>query len=269
MTIEYTMRYGLLFDPFLKNSTEIFVDNACTKEALARLDLLAKAHGFGVLTGPPGSGKTTIVRKFAQSLNISLYQVIYSPLSTLSLHEFYRKMAMDLGLQPAFRKTTNFSNIQSAVMHLSRDSKKTPVFIIDEANYLQSDILTDLEMLFNFEMDSKDRAIVLLVGLTDLNNKLNLGKHEALHQRIIMNHNLEKFNKNEGRAYIQTKLDGADCHRQIFEDPAIEAILNCSDNIPRLINKLCTRSMVLANAKQMDSITAEVVADAMRDCELD
>ena len=65
-------------------------------------------------------------------------------------------------------------------------------FIFDEANYMKSGILNDLKILFNFEMDSKDYAVVLLVGLPQLNNQLRLSSHEPLRQRIIMSHNLEK-----------------------------------------------------------------------------
>ncbi len=52
-------------------------------------------------------------------------------------------------------------------------------------------------MLFNFEMDSRDRAVVLFVGLSLLNNTLNLGIHEPLRQRIVMNYNLEGLTKEE------------------------------------------------------------------------
>lgn len=57
--------------------------------------------------------------------------------------------------------------------------------------------MNDLKMLFNFEMDSRDRAVVLFVGLSLLNNTLNLGIHEPLRQRIVMNYNLEGLTKEE------------------------------------------------------------------------
>ena len=92
-------------------------------------------------------------------------------------------------------------------------------------------------------MDSRDRAAILLAGLPKLNSTLTLQIHEPLRQRIVMNYNLEGLTKDEGKTYILEKLKGAGCNQPIFEDAAIEAILNAADGIPRLINKYCNASM--------------------------
>lgn len=92
-------------------------------------------------------------------------------------------------------------------------------------------------------MDSRDRAAILLAGLTKLNSTLTLQIHEPLRQRIVMNYNLEGLTKDEGKTYILEKLKGAGCNQTIFEDAAIEAILNAADGTPRLINKYCNASM--------------------------
>ena len=78
---------------------------------------------------------------------------------------FTRNLATELGAQPAFRKTDNFKIIQDEINRLVLEKRQTPVIIIDEANYIGNAVLNDLKMLFNFEMDSKDRAVVLLSGL--------------------------------------------------------------------------------------------------------
>ncbi|MFV0466641.1 MAG: hypothetical protein ACK5ML_11270 [Lachnospiraceae bacterium] len=70
--MDYTIRYGLEFNPFLKNSKEILVDTSEHKETRFRLDYLIKTKGFGLLTGSPGRGKTTALRGWANSLNPSL-----------------------------------------------------------------------------------------------------------------------------------------------------------------------------------------------------
>ena len=142
------------------------------------------------------------------------------------------------------------------------------MIIIDEANYINNTILNDLKILFNFEMDSRDRAAVLLAGLPNLNSTLNLGIHEPLRQRIVMNYNLDGITKDEGRYYISEKLKGAGCNQTIFEDGAIEAILNAADGTPRLINKYCTSSLLLGDSNKADFITTDIVMQAVNDCEL-
>ena len=83
--MDYTSRYGLEFNPFLKNSKDILVETQEFKELRFRLDYLLSTRGFGLLTGSPGRGKTTAIRSWAAKLNPSLYKVIYSSLSTLTV----------------------------------------------------------------------------------------------------------------------------------------------------------------------------------------
>ena len=78
-------------------------------------------------------------------------------------------------------------------------------------------------------MDSSDRAVILLSGLPQLNNTLRLAAHEPLRKRIVMNYDLDGMSKEEGRRYIQEKLRGADCTQTVFEENALEAVLNAAN----------------------------------------
>lgn len=117
-------------------------------------------------------------------------------------------------------------------------------------------------------MDSRDRAVVLLVGLPKLNSTPGLQIHEPLKQRIVMNYNLEGLTKDEGKTYIYAKLKGAGCSQTVFEDAAIEAILNAADGTPRLINKYCNVSMLSGDTNKSNIITSDIVMKAISDCEL-
>lgn len=266
--MEYFTRYGLEFNPFLKNSKDILVNTAEYNEAMFRLDYLAKTKGFGLLTGSPGRGKTTTIRSWVSTLNPSLYKVIYTSLSTLTANDFYRNLVRALGAEPAFKKPDNFRIIQEEINRLALEKRKTPVIIIDEANYINNPILNDLKILFNFEMDSRDRAAILLAGLPKLNSTLSLGIHEPLRQRIVMNYNLDGISKEEGKTYISEKLKGAGCNQTIFEEAAVEAVLNAADGTPRMINKYCNASMLIGDSKKADFITTDIVMQAINDCEL-
>ena len=266
--MDYFTRYGLEFNPFIKNSKEIIVDTSEYKETLFRLNYLIRTKGFGILTGAPGRGKTTAIRNWAKTLNPSLYKVIYSSLSTVTISDFYRNLVRELGGEPAFKKPDNFRIIQEEISRLALEKRKTPVIIIDEANYINNAVLNDLKILFNFEMDSRDRAAVLLAGLPKLNQTLQLQIHEPLKQRIVMNYNLEGISKDEGRTYITEKLRGAGCNQTIFEEAAIEAILNAADGTPRLINKYCNASMLIGDSNKANLITTDIVMQAVNDCEL-
>jgi type II secretory pathway predicted ATPase ExeA len=266
--MDYIARYGLEFNPFLKNSKEIPVDTKERREVLYRLNYLLNTKGFGVLTGSPGCGKTTALRNWAASLNPSRCKVIYSCLSTLTVMEFYRSLVSDLGRTPAFRKAENFRAIQEEFNRLSLEKKITPVIILDEADHIVNGILNDLKILFNFEMDSRDRVVVILAGLPRLNNTLRLGIHEPLRQRVIMNYNLDGFSKEEARMYVQEKLKGAGSTQVVFDDNALEAIINSSAGVARMLNKLCNASLLIGNNSSMNVISADVVMQAINDSEL-
>lgn len=266
--MDYTARYGLEFNPFIKNAKDILLDTAESSEVRVRLGTLEKIHGFGVLTGEPGRGKTTSVRKWADSLSPSLYRVCYTSLSSLTVMDFYRRTASLLGAEPGFRKSDLFEDIQTEVRRYALEKRITPVIIIDEADKLTHKVLSDLQIMFNFDMDSRDPAVVLLVGQPRLNMTLNQNTHESLRQRIVMNYHMGGISKEEGRRYITGKLEGAGCRQSVFDDNAVEAILNAANGTPRMINKICNRSLMIGATFSQDIINAETIGKAVEDTQL-
>ena len=267
--MNYYGRFGLDFNPFLKSTrNETVVETTEYKEIHYRLNLLLSTRGFGLITGTAGKGKTTIVRNWANSLNPSLYKVVYITLSTVTVIDFYRQLAEQLGLTPRYRKADNFRIIQEEITRFAVEKRIVPVIILDEANYIKTEILNDLKMIFNFEMDSKDRAVILLCGLPVLNNTLRLVAHEPLRQRITMNYQLEGMNKEESRTYIQEKLTKCKANLGVFSETALEAIVNTAGGVPRVINKLCDACLVIGNSKNADEINNDIVMLAISETEL-
>lgn len=123
-------------------------------------------------------------------------------------------------------------------------------------------------MLFNFDMDSRDRAIVILVGLPQLNNTMRLVSNEPLRQRVTMNYNIDNLSKSESKEYIISKLNGAKCTNNIFDETALEAIANASNGIPRIINKICDSSLIIGNTKNENIIDSDIVMLAVNEIEL-
>lgn len=262
-------RFSMTSNPFVKGrKSQAVIDTNELKEVQIRLNYLKDCLGFGLLTGEPGRGKTTAVRKWSEGLNSSQYKVIYTSLSSLTAIEFYRQLASDLGLEPAFRKVENYRNIQERVKQLSVDKRITPVFILDEANYISNSILNDLKMIFNFDMDSKERAIVLLVGLPYLNNTLNLNMHEPLRQRIVMNYHMEALSQEEAIAYINEKLKSVKCNNEVFSQQALHAISSSANGTPRMIDKICNRALLLADSMDKDFIDSDLAMKAINDVQL-
>ena len=83
-----------------------------------------------------------------------------------------------------------------------------------------------------------------------------------------MNYNLEGMSKTEGHTYVTSKLKGAGCTQTVFEENALEAILNAANGTPRMINKLCNASLLVGNSSNLNIITTDAVMQAINDCEL-
>ena len=266
--IDCLSRYGMEQNPFLKNSRDILLDSSESSEVSTRLSFLADTKGIGILTGGPGLGKTTATRIWKDSLSPALFKTSYNCLSTLTVMDFYRQMAYSLGIEPRFRKNDIFNDIQSEIRRLAIEKRVTPVIIIDEADMLGHKVLSDLQLLFNFQMDSRDPAIILLIGQPRLNIILSQGMHEPLLQRIVMNYNMGGLTKDEGHSYITRKLEGVGCHQKVFEDNAAEAVLNAANGIPRMINKICNRALMIGASRNLNIIDADIVMKAVDDIQL-
>ena len=83
-----------------------------------------------------------------------------------------------------------------------------------------------------------------------------------------MNYHMSGISKEEGRLYVRKKLEGAGSRQTVFQESALEALLNSANGTPRMINKLCDRSMMIGASQGQDIIDAETVRKAIEDIQL-
>jgi len=261
--------YGLTFDPFTKD-TEIkhFYKSNEFKEAISRLEFLKTTKGIGLITGQPGIGKSSLLRYFESTLNSNLYKCIYIPLSTLTVMDFYKALCDGLGIIPGFKKVTMFKQIQESIYTYSYNKNITPVIILDEAQFLKNAILDDLRIILNFNMDSKDYAVLLLVGQTAFINQLQRQNHDALRQRIVVNYYLNGLSKEEVKEYIISRLAFAGCHEPLFTEEAFELLFSCTNGFLRPLNTIARMCLISGATKQIRSINGDIVFNAQKEANL-
>lgn len=239
-------------------STEAF-HSPVYQEALNGLGYLQKSKGIGLISGDPGAGKTFTLRSFKNSLNPALYHVVYFPLSTGGVMDFYRGLAYGLGEEPKFRKIDLFRQIQHGIERMDWERKITPVFILDEMHMAKDAFLQDLAILFNFQMDSSNPFILVLAGLPHLKTRLKLNHHRPLDQRIIMSYQLQPLKKEDAFAYIDHHLKLAGAKIPILTENAFEAIALRSQGWPRVINTLTINCLLYGAQLKKEQIDEEVV----------
>lgn len=265
----YLSYYGLEFNPFDKEiDTKYTFESKDIKILENRLNFIKEHRGMGLITGGSGLGKTFSLRRFINSLNPNLYKSVYVCMSTLSVLEFYKELCDGLDIEQSHKKIEMFNDIQDRIINLVKDKKMNVIIVIDEAQYLSSNILNDLKLLFNFEMDSKNYASVILVGQPILNNILNRNIYEALRQRITVSYNLVGISKEELINYINTRIDIAHGNKGIFSDQAIETIYSASSGSIRVVNNIITKCLVIGNSKKSQIIDSDIVLEACNELAL-
>jgi general secretion pathway protein A len=256
----YKTYYSLAKTPFSKDlRPEQAFQSTNYLEALNGLAYLQKTKGIGLLIGDPGVGKTFTLRSFTESLNPALYHVVYFPLSTGGVMDFYRGLAYGLGEEPKHRKVDLFRQIQQGIERMSSEQKITPVFILDEMHMAKDAFLNDLAILFNFQMDSTNPFILILAGLPHLKTRLNLNHHRPLSQRIIMRYHMQALTKEDTCAYIDHHLKLAGAKMPIFTQPALEAIALRSQGWPRVINTLTINCLLYGSQLKKEQIDEDIV----------
>lgn len=259
----FTQFFNLKFNPFTK---EIPVDKLFLsknlEELTSRLIYLQKARGIGLIVGEAGTGKTTGLRRYAQGLNPALFQFFYFPLATVTVQEFYRGLAVELGEEPRHKKVDLFRQIQSAICSMYYERRVTPIIILDEIHMASNRLLEDLRLIFNFNMDSENPFILVLAGQPLIRNKLTLNTNNPLRQRIVVKHVMNSIQKDELGKYLQTRLAFGGTHEELFTQPSIEAIFGATSGVPRLVNSLATNCLLYACEKRQHQIDEETVYQA-------
>jgi type II secretory pathway predicted ATPase ExeA len=260
----YRQHFGLVHFPFDHELApeDLFASTTIT-EAEARLKHLLELRAIGLITGEVGSGKTTVCRKVAASLHPGLYRLFYVSLSTGNVMDMYKSIGWELGLPTERNRASAFRVIRTEISRLALEAKQRPVLIVDEAHHLRNEVLEDLRLLTNYEMDSENRLCLLLVGLTELRRRLAMAVHESLAQRIVVRYHLGGLSREELPQYLHHRLRLAGCELPLFDPPAVEALFQATQGMPRKVNRLAHYGLTCAALAKTKTVAAEHVQAAL------
>lgn len=218
--------------------------SATHQEASARLEYATHHRQCCLLTGDPGTGKSTAVRSLIYHSDQVKYRHVYLCDSALTPKLFYHEVLHFFGMQPAYRATEAKRQFQTLMLDIYENEKKIPVITLDEAHHFSENMLQELRFILNFKEDSMSPMSLILIGQPSLRNQLKSKHLEAIDQRIQLRYQITGLTEKETHAYIRHHLQVAQTPHDIFSEEALRAIYHFTQGVPRKINTLCSQSLL-------------------------
>lgn len=246
--------------PFTQEiKTQDMIPTFDSKEAEARLSYLKQHRGIMRLTGEPGSGKTSMLRKWVDTLNPQSFLHCYTPHATISKSDVYRQINSLLNLPTKSRKSDLYKQVQAAIWAQYTQAGKVTCLIFDECQMMDHTTLQEFIPLTNFMMDSKLPFILLLVGQPELLDKLNRSIHEPLRQRIHIHYHMAGLDASEVKTYIEGQLAHVGRKDPLFDETSFLVMHELSKGLPRKINSLATTAMKMAMLEKKQIINGDLI----------
>lgn len=238
--------------PFTRNIPQdrLYESNAF-RETLGRLSYIADRQMFAVVTADPGCGKSTLIRRFASELPKDEYILLYLSDSKLTPRWLYKGLLDQLGLEAKFYRGDSKRQLQQELEIIRGVHHKKVVCVLDEAHLLEKETLEEFRFLLNYKFDSISPMAIVLVGQSELwECKLKLHKYDAIRQRIDIYCTLPHLDRSETERYIKSHLDYSGCTQELFTEKALDEVYKTSTGIPRVINRICEKSLMYAYQQQ-------------------
>lgn len=220
--------------------------------------------GFVQLTGEVGTGKTTISRLFLQKLPADTQAaLILNP--NITPLELLENIFKEFKLTTRGIKGKLNAMVEKLNQYLlqSWSAGKNTLVIIDEAQNIPRDTLEQLRLLTNLETDQQKLLQIILIGQPELKQLMQRKDLRQLAQRITSRFHLQPLSKAETQHYIQHRITVSGGAKDLFSNSAIKHIFLQTEGIPRLINVLCDRALLVAFAAESQVIKLKHVKQAI------
>lgn len=261
----YEEFFDMINTPFVRNIPSGFqYEPFRMTDVLGRLSYAADRQLFAVLTADAGCGKSTIIRKFKESLPAEDYIFLYLSDSKLTPRWFYKGLLDQLGIESKFYRGDSKRQLHKSIEIIRGVENKKVVCVLDEAHLLDRETLEEFRFMLNFKYDSMSPMALILVGQSELWDKLKLQSYAAIRQRIDLTCILGHLDAAQTQEYIKCHLSYAGCQHELFTDKAIDEIYRTSNGTMRVINRICEKCLMYAfqqRKKLVDDHTVRYVIE--------
>ncbi|MDP8259240.1 MAG: AAA family ATPase [Candidatus Aadella gelida] len=261
--------YGLRENPFNVTSDPNFLYLSHThREALAHLSYgIEQRKGFVEITGEVGAGKTTLCRALLNQFDSrTKTSLIFNP--SLPETQLLEAVLNDFGIEVKRKSKGAFIRQLNEFLLQQLSLGNNAVLIIDEAQNLRKATLETIRMLSNLETEKEKLLQIVLVGQPELKDKLNAPGLLQLRQRIGVRFHVRALDETELRGYVEHRLSVAGSENgPDFSDKAILDLYEYSRGIPRVVNIICDKALLLGFVQEAHVIDEDVVRKSIEETE--
>ncbi|MDN3608296.1 ExeA family protein [Vibrio ostreicida] len=260
----YLEHFGFTQLPFnLTPNTALFLGLEPHYEAIQTVQsAIEMGEGMIKVTGEVGTGKTMVCRILVNQLSQDI-QIVYLPNPALDGEELRKAIAVELDIKGS-DQTTLVDEIQSKLIRLARNEIRVVVFV-DEAQSLSDEALEVLRLFGNLETEQNKLLQIVLLGQPELDQRLEHYHLRQLRQRITFSAQLRTLTLAEVVAYIDNRIDKSGGKPRLFRLSQKKAIWKASRGIPRLINQICHKCLVLSASEGRADVGNEHLYRAIHD----
>jgi putative secretion ATPase (PEP-CTERM system associated) len=262
----YEEFYGFREEPFrLSPDSRLCFLHPSYKKARAYMQYaLQRREGFVMVTGRPGTGKTTLINDITNQLSNqgNLHAALTS--TQIQADDLLRLVVLKFGLNAdTHYKAELIHQLENYLYRLHREGRR-PLLIIDEAQDLAASALEELRLLTNLQKDNQPLLQIFLVGQEELRQTVLTPGLEQLHQRIVAACHLEPLTLDATEEYIRHRLTrvGWDNCPQL-EEAIYEPIHRHSLGIPRVVNQICSRMLLHGMVEEKTHLGLEEVREVI------
>ena len=259
---ELLRAWGLRRVPFAADdkTRELFAAST-HREALALMDVTAALRGVMVLTGHPGTGKSTVLKTWMAGLDPKRHLPLLITQSSLSASGVLEILLAKLGERPRFKRSASLILLEK---HLAEIDPLTLVLILDDAQNYPAPALEEIRMLLGIGGRLRSAFALILAGDEYLLGSLRLSVQRALFTRISATAALAPLSRQDIAPYLNWQVSRAGLERDIFEPAAVDLLAEASQGNPRTLNLLAQAAWLTAARSPATTIHPDHVHSALQ-----
>lgn len=268
----YDQFYGFAGRPFqLTPDPHFYFESATHRKALSYLGYgLAQGEGFIVITGDIGAGKTTLVGHLMATIDPARLTAVKIVSTQVEGDDMLRLAAQSFGLAVDGQPKAQILRQIEGYLHDQARSGRRTLLIVDEAQNLPVSAIEELRMLSNFQLGGQSLLQIFLLGQPEFRDLMKSPQLEQLRQRVIATHHLDPMMPSELEPYIVHRLSVVGWQGDpAFTPDAYVALYAATGGVPRRVNALMSRVLLLGAIEQLHVIDADVVHAVVTDMGLD